>query len=540
MTYPILEWTHENDVHMVKMNGQSIADIRGRRFLRFTSKDGDARWIGPDWNGAEGWNGIDWSGIDLCCWGFHDPLLSTYENRSIEFEDHPDEGWFRINILGGKPGMECRCDTWLKGIWREQEGCFGYEFSTEYEGELEELYRNSTRCQKNYERDPAAPADIQVFDYFVSYTSWMDILYAREFAFPRPLYPWFLMSENGTDWVKSPMVHIPVSNGYSDKEGELTVYPKKYGTPGSFFGFADPEYGGWMTYALETPAPISHQICWMFYDVHVHAYDAVPPRGSCERIRLRYAGVFTPLCPENAARLLESAREYDWRTNPLYDVPRFSCDNRFDDVLNTLPGESIDQMVFWCKSDSSCRMDHTIGCGDTHSAMICRENADAQPSAWYCMTWGVPYDAVERRGFRWRMSAMIRTENCTGKARIGKVSMVWGGDIFYGCNTHYPDGEPKPHGGTFGGMIKELDLHWAFSQSVTGTADWTPVSFEFDALDGIITVFLELSGDGRCWFDNVTLEKLGPAERLTEGNDYRLPPDERTARFVTFRQVGPA
>ena len=530
MAYPVLEWTHENNVHAVKMNGQSIADIRDRRYLRFTSRDGDERWIGPDW--SSDWNGIDWAGIDLCCWGFFDPLLGTYENHSIEFEDHPDEGWFRINILGGKPGMECRCDTWLKGLWMPEQERFRYEFSTEYEGALEELYQNSTRCQNSFTRDPAAPADVQVFDYFVNYMSYMDIIYAKNFSYPRPLYPWFLMSENGNDWVKSPMVHIPVSGGCREEEGDLTAYPKKYGSAGSFFGFADPEYGGWLTYTLETPAPISHQICWMFYDVHVHAYDAIPPRGSCDRIRLRYAGVFTPLCPENAARLLENAREYDWRGNPIYEVPRFSYSNRFDDTMPTLPGDALHQMNFWYTSDVNCRTDHTVGFDDTHSVTVRRENAGAQPSAWYCLNWGIPYDTVQRTGHRWRFSAMVKTENCTGRARIGKVSMVWGGDIFYGRNTHYPDGEPKPHGGTFGGMVKELDLHWAFSPSVTGTADWTPVSLEFDVLDRIVNVFLELSGDGQCWFDNVVLEDIGPAERLLESSDFRCEPDARTARFL--------
>ena len=101
MAYPVLEWSHENNVHAVKMNGQSIADIRDRRYLRFTSRDGDERWIGPDW--SSGWNGIDWAGIDLCCWGFFDPLLGTYENRSIEFEDHPAEGLVESNDFRCEP-----------------------------------------------------------------------------------------------------------------------------------------------------------------------------------------------------------------------------------------------------------------------------------------------------------------------------------------------------------------------------------------------------------------------------------------------------
>ena len=75
-----------------------------------------------------------------------------------------------------------------------------------------------------------------------------------------------------------------------------------------------------------------------------------------------------------------------------------------------------------------------------------------------------------------------------------------------------------------------MDLYWAFSDSVTGTNDWTLVSVEFDAIDFVITVFLEMSGTGKCWFDNVKLEDIGSAKR----RDINCTPFEKYTRFEQY------
>lgn len=520
--YPDLKWQREEKHDYVLMNGKPIVDLKEERYLRFTSKDGDERWIG---------NKI--FPVDIG-WGFHDAQLSDYKSSSVSFENCPEEGCFQLTMRGGKHVMECRNDAFLRGVWHEAEECFYYLYTMDFESGLENLYQHSTRCQERYEEEPQAWSDIQVFDFFIPFISLMDIVHEEKYHFPRPLYPWYVMSEDGENWVKSPKVHIPTLTPFEDREGDLCTYPTCYGQPGSYFGYADREYGGWLVHTLNTFSPISHQICWMFYDIHVHAPASIPPRGSCERVNLHYECEFIPLTTVKAGEITDSAREADWRKEKKYDVPRFSYDNRFDDSLVTLPGEKTGQINFWYQSDENCRMDHTIGYDDTDSVMIERTEEKAQPSAWYCLNWGVPYDTNVRLGRRYRMSAWVKTENCTGKARIGKVSMVWGGDIFYGFNTHYEDGEPKAKGGTFGGMDKELDLDWKYSDSVTGTSAWTQVSVEFDVLDGIVNVFLELSGTGKCWFDNVKLEELGTAERILERGDIKITKSEKETHFVEF------
>lgn len=534
MAYPELTWKHDRNVDMVLMDGQILADVRDQRRLRFRSRAGDELWFGPDW--TYDWDGHPGSTIDLACWSFFDPMNSGYIAHSLTFEDHPDEGWFLMTMRGGLPRMTCRDDCFLKGIWNEEEQCFHYVFTTEYEGDLEELYTTWPYFQKFHEEKPNEYADIEITDYFIGNISWLDMYHQQTKAFPRPLYPWFVMSKSGEEFVKAPMVHLPVEKyQFGEEDGSLRTFPKHYGQNGSWFGFLDGEFGGWMTHVLETPVPINYGICWMFYDIHVHINNVIPPRYSCEKVNFRFSCEMHPVSGPKAKEMIDNAQEYNWRT-PQYDIPAFSYNNRFDDALNTLPGDEVDQLKIWYQSDTNCKMDHATGYDDTDSVMIERTENVAQPSAWYSMNWGIPWDTVDRYTKRWRMTAMVKTENCTGKVRIGKASMLWGGDLLYGWNTHYPDGEPKARGGVFNGYVgKELDLHWAFAQSLTGTNDWTPMSIEFDGDDEVLTVFLEMSGTGKCWFDNVVLEPIGDIERVQEQkylDIYGYNGKEKTRRFL--------
>jgi len=514
MAYPVIEWIHEGEMDIVTMNGCRIVELFQERRLAFTSCAGDERWIGKHKRTAD------------LGWGVQDSRLVDYRSDGVEFENHPEEGWFQITARGGKNVMECRNDSSFRGVWHEEEGAFHYFLTKDFESKLEELYQHSTNCLNSYAADPAAPVSIEVINNFVSHISFLDIFLTDHYPFPRPLYPWFVMSEEGKNWVKSPMVHIYTGNRPDlqydpEKEKDLIAYPLRYGKPGACFGWADDEYGGWLIKPLETSAPIRFGICWMFFDVHTVLYEAIPPRYSCEDIHLHYACEYVPISAEQAASITKTAREYNWREGDLYDVPVFSMNNRFDDSLRTLPGDKVSQLNYWYQSDRYCRMDHTLGYDDSDSVMIERTENKPIPSAWHCRNWGPCYDLKQNIGRRYRMRAMVKTENCTGKARIGKVSMGWGGDLWHGCNTHYEDGEPKPRGGHFAGMEYELDLNWAFSPSVTGTQDWKEVSLEFDVLDGVVDVFLEMSGTGKCWFDNVVIEDIGVAEWIREVKDFR-------------------
>lgn len=80
------------------------------------------------------------------------------------------------------------------------------------------------------------------------------------------------------------------------------------------------------------------------------------------------------------------------------------------------------------------------------------------------------------------------------------VMLINGGDIFYGDGTHNADGTPQ-----------QGKITWQFSDSLTGTNDWTEISMEFICKDVVNSIFLEQYGTGQSWFDNVILEDLGEA-----------------------------
>jgi len=516
MSYPILTWLTENNVDAVRMDGKNIFEIRDGRYLRFTAKPGDEKWFGTKQHG-----------IDIG-WSFQDYYTQDYKPGTQEFINHPENGYFEIVMHGGKNVMDCLVDTVVKGEWQEEEQSFRYALDMRWRGNLEELYQKSSRCIECYGRDPKGPSYLEMTDYFIPNISLMDIHDEGEGCpFPRPIYPYFVMSTDGEKWVHSPMahlpelgknspkVHIPDFNIAVDKERSLINYPSCYGENGSFFGFADPEFGGWLIQTLDAPKPIRYTICWYYYDIHVGSPDGIPPRGSQETFDLHYACSFIPVTAERGKAMIDSARDYDWRSGHLYDTPLFTYDGRLDRNMKDFPAESIKDLNFWHKTDENyCYMDHELGYGSNHSLMIVRpEGLPPKPDAWYNMCWGLPYDCVIRLGRRFRMSAMIKTEGATGRARIGKVSRATGGDVFYGINTHYKNGECKPVGGSMHGNGMEVDLYWAYSESLTGDNDWTKVQFEFNATEPVIDVFCEMDGSGKCWFSDIRIEDIGPAVR---------------------------
>lgn len=503
--YPKLQWVLENGKKQVKMDSGIVFECWEDRFFRFRCRGGDPRWIGSDF-----------IGIDPG-WGFFDPQLAGYVPLSVEFSDHPEEGTFIVAFRGKKANFPSRNDLTLIGRWMEEAQAFSYEMQMEFESDLEDLYQNSTRSMNGWKEHPDKPTMIEIVDFMTQYASLQDINQTQEADTPRPLYQWMVMSENGENWVKAPRIHINdevAARNWQDSEGSLVYFPTQYGRVGSFFGFVDHEYGGWILRPLEVPSPIRYCICWYFYDVHMQSMEAIPPRGSQERVSLSFRCEFMPVDGETSRQIVSSAREYAWRDQERYDLPVMDYENHFDQSLVDMPGEETTHTRFWTPSDGNCRLDRMVGCEAPGSACIERNGAGAQPSAWYCVNWGIPYDEKQIIGRRFRMSAMVKCENVTGRARVGMVSRYVGGDIFYGYMTHYDDGEPRPVGGSMGGYSVEegmRDMHWVFSDSVKGTQDWTKVSVEFDIYGILNNVFLEMYGDGKCWFDDVVIEDIGPA-----------------------------
>lgn len=292
------------------------------------------------------------------------------------------------------------------------------------------------------------------------------------------------------------------------------MIPIRYGKEGSVFGIADDEHGGWLFEVVETPGPIMYSICWYAYDIHVDATHAVPPRGSCEDVEMKFRCRFSTINGKQANDIVTQAREYQWRDQQLYDAPIMSYENRFDRSLKDLPGEETAHLSYWQPSDENCRMDKNTGCSAPGSVCIERQTDKPMPSAWWTGNWGIPHDDRQIIGRRFRFSGMIKCENVTGRARLGVASTNGiGSELFYGQMTHFADGMVRSSGGSIGGTDEAgglKDIRWVFSDSVTASADWTRVSLEFDVYGVTNTVFMEMSGTGKCWFDDVLLEDIGP------------------------------
>ena len=110
---------------------------------------------------------------------------------------------------------------------------------------------------------------------------------------------------------------------------------------------------------------------------------------------------------------------------------------------------------------------------------------------------GFPGEWFKTRGKNFRITAMVKTENLTGEARI-RISNGRGSVGIAG----YSGGDPASD-----------SLQYVYSDALTGTNDWTPVTVEFTGLDSInnavyYATYIQLTatGEGKVWFDNLNIE----------------------------------
>ena len=161
--YPKLQWVFENGKKQVKTDSGIVFECWEDRFFRFRCRGGDPRWIGSDF-----------IGIDPG-WGFFDPQLAGYVPLSLEFSDHPEEGTFIVAFRGKKANFPSRNDLTLIGRWMEEAQAFSYEMQMEFESDLEDLYKNSTRSLNGWKEHPDKPTMIEIVDFMTQYASLQDI-----------------------------------------------------------------------------------------------------------------------------------------------------------------------------------------------------------------------------------------------------------------------------------------------------------------------------------------------------------------------------
>lgn len=479
-SYPPIEIREENGNSHVYWGDQLIVELKGNRYLRFRATPLDEKWVGSERKGAD------------LCWAYADPQAKGLEVLATAHEHNPQKGEFLLSVKARKPHFESNIRYSLKGTWMPQLQKFKYVLSSSIHCPLELWHQNART-------NPAGHSSVEVTDYHIEYVSAPDRNMAPNHREPQ-MYEWFVKSPDGKDWQKFPKVHIP----YPTRRGNyITIHDSADPTTvGGYYGFIDLKHGGWMSRLTKSSFPISYGLCWMFFDVHIIMPGAVPPRGSAENLSLQYEAEFVPVSAQEGLEIISKADELPWRAMPEYALPLFSRDNRFDKILPDLPSEQTADQYIWWASSFDCYRDDTTGFDDNFSVTINRREAGPMPAAWNTFCWGRPFEMQSSKNRRYRLSAMVKTRECTGTVRL-IFAYAHTGDIFYGVRTHDPDGKPLSDG----------RVTWQFSGALTGTNDWTPLTLEFTVKENINSLILEQHGPGQSWFDNVKLEDLGEASQ---------------------------
>ena len=474
--YPNITITEREGGSQVYWDDKLIVDIRQNRYLRFRATPLNEKWVGNEARSAD------------LGWAYRDEKAKGLEPVSTRHENNPGEGRFVLRLFGRKPGFESRNDVVLTGTWMPGERQFKYTLATSFATRLEDWYKNTSYPSRRW---------IEALDYCIEYVSAPERIMSKTHKEPQ-MYDWFVRSQNGVDFLKFPKTHIP----YPTRRGNyITIRDESRPLlAGGAYGFMDRNYGGWLMRVEKTPAPVDIEVCWARFDLHVLLRDALPPPGAAGDLKLELVLAFEPVEPGRAEKILRAAEEVDWRSGEEYKLPLFTRDSRFDVLLTDLPGEDVGKRYTWWASSYECHRDNTIGFDDHYSVTIKRTKESPQPAAWSNFTWVHPFVPGSFRNRRFRLSAMVKTSECTGPVRLGFATR--GLDIYYGSRTHNGDGTPKTD-----------EIKWQFSEALTGTRDWTPLSMEFTITDNISMVFLEQSGTGQSWFDNVKIEELGKTVR---------------------------
>lgn len=484
--YPDITAVQNDEGTFVNMNGTLICELLQNQYLRFRANDTDHNWVGEEPRGT-----------DLCV-AYSDSGVKGIVVEEAVFTNNESEGWFEIAVTGYKAGLDCNVEYAIRGTWLPDVAKFKYSYNTSMDANLEKWYENSVEARTSYTKDSDSNAPIEIADYHIQLISYPDMMNSTSYKDYDLRYDWFLSSEDGNTWEKFPKVHVP----YPTRSGDYITIEQRDDRfyEGAKFGFADGKNGGWMTTITNTSAGINYGLCWYFFDVHIYMYEAVPKRGSAERFEVTFGMDYDPISAEEGGELVEGATERNWREMDEYALPLFSRSNTFDTLISdeTVPSEETAEHYIWWASSYDCYRDDTVGYDDNYSVTIKREGAQTKPAAWNTYTWGYPFEKTDIRNHKWRLSAMVKTENCTGDVRLAYAVQLNREDLFYGVGTHLSDGTPR-----------EDIIKWQYSDSLTGTNDWTPVTMEFTVSNMVNSIILEQNGSGQCWFDNVVLEDLG-------------------------------
>ena len=463
----------KGDSLWVLEDGEPLLELRDKRHLRFRATADNDHWVGTIARP-----------MDLC-WDYSD--VNDYDDRRVNFTK-TDAG-FTVAASGTKPSVEGMVNTIITATRRAPGEPFEYTLESRIEYSLEKWHSVST----NGQRAKGKQTRIQALDFHINRVSMPD-LYQSKVPNKEILYDGFVFSADGSGWLKAPKIHIPyVVRPGNYIAGDMGVEL----VAGNYYGFVDIDEGGWMMEIQEASSPLTFGLCWMFFDVHCIMTKGVPALGGAERAEAAYKFLFRPVTAEYAGKIWADSQEVEWRSLKEYgSLPLFSWDSKFDKLLTDKDCSGSDKYV-WLPSSYDCFRDDKTGFDDNYSASI---NIKQGKAAWYCSTWGTPYDTQEPLKGTYRISVMVKTQDVEGEVRL---SVSWS------------------HGGNHLNKSSEWaakDAVWKLAnKKLTGTNDWTLITLEIEPGSqlGLIdpeevgeTIVLEQIGPGQSWFDNVKIEKV--------------------------------
>ena len=466
--YPEITISETKGGTYVFWGDELLLELRENRRLRFRATPQNDHWVASERKP-----------MDLC-WAYADAGVNDYVPKKVTCVNDKQLGKFQIDIIAEKPSVTGTVTIKIEGIWNPEQQEFRYLLSSRLQCPLEEWYLNSNGAMKVYNVNPKGRPNIEAVDYHMEHISLPDI---NTSSWPdhKILYNCQVFSENGKNWTILPKVHIP----YVVRPGDYnTISTPKLNT-GCFFGSIDFEEGGWMSRIVETPVQMLFSQCWMFFDVHVYMENAVPSRYSQQELDLTCNQEFKHIGPDEVQGIIANSEEVEWKTKPEYQLPVFSRNNTFDQLITDSGNK--EKHMWWASSYDCSRVTDT-GFDDNYSVTINHGTKDKQ-AAWYQRCWGYPYDQEKISGL-YRVRAKVKTIGCTGKVRLAVAQTS--DDYWIHSSRFDRDG-----------------AQWTYSlNSLSGTNDWTDLEVTVRMVEPLRHIVLEHLGPGQSWFDNVVIEKV--------------------------------
>ncbi len=410
------------------------------------------------------WIGTEHNPIDMG-FAYQESGVAGLYNTAVDFTAVP--GAFRIVFTGQKAGLKTEQRNELIGFWNVAKQEFSFIYNCSMTADSESWHNNSSW---------ASSGRIEPFDYHLERMSILDRVYNKNQN--GDLYD-YVIYENGGELIRIPKLPVPrtaISGkyfyGFFLSPGESVYYP-------------DPVEGGWKSTILSDSGDTYVEICWSWYDIHSCSENSVPKLGNCEEFTVSQSWLFATTTAEHDSALIGDAAEVDWKDLPNYQLPLFSTNNTFETQFG-----GTDWQYAWWKSSYDCTMDAAVGHNGAGSVKI--QNITTGETSWYTEgVWGFPYSFDDVRGKTYRVSGYIKTENVVGEAYI--------------ANIQYQHATPA-------------DNTVNRSEGVSGTTDWTFVTFTFTAQERVMAngnkqncidhFFLTLNGTGTVWFDDVVIEEV--------------------------------